>query len=156
MQRLGAATGITSAYMTDLMAGGAAWGMAVYEQDWMYNEFLGLNATQTSATLAEDWLREMANGAANAGAAVQYCMEMARFVMQAVELPAVTQFRASDDYGAGNDAQCGFPYCVYSVGTTSLREGRAVNRRPRHPRRATQKTARASAWNEVAHSRYSQ
>ena len=92
----------------------------VYEQDWMYNEFLGLNATQTSATLAEDWLREMANGASNAGAAVQYCMEMARFVMQAVELPAVTQFRASDDYGAGNDAKCGFPYCVYYVGTTSL------------------------------------
>ncbi|KAH8063027.1 hypothetical protein JL722_2182 [Aureococcus anophagefferens] len=74
----------------------------------------------TSATLAEDWLREMANGASNAGAAVQYCMEMARFVMQAVELPAVTQFRASDDYGAGNDAKCGFPYCVYYVGTTSL------------------------------------
>jgi hypothetical protein len=40
--------------------------------------------------------------------------------MQAVELPAVTQFRASDDYGAGNDAKCGFPYCVYYVGTTSL------------------------------------
>ena len=110
----------SQAFWDDLMAGGAAWGMAVYEQDWMYNEFLGLNATQTSATLAEDWLREMATGASNAGAAVQYCMEMARFVMQAVELPAVTQFRASDDYGAGNDAKCGFPYCVYYVGTTSL------------------------------------
>jgi hypothetical protein len=57
-------------------------------------------------------------------------------VMQSVEIPAVTQFRASDDYGPGQtgfypthkpgqnatdgSTGCGFPYCVYYVGTTSI------------------------------------
>ena len=107
-------------FWDDLLRNASAWGMAVYEQDWMYNEFLGLNATLRSATAARDWLSQMAAGAARAGARVQYCMEMARFVMLSVQLPAVTQIRASDDYGAKNDQACGFPFCVYYVGTTSL------------------------------------
>ena len=53
-------------------------------------------------------------------------------VLQSAEIPAVTQARASDDYHPGQTGfwpnakdpsgrtGCGFPYCVYYVGTTSL------------------------------------
>ena len=41
-------------------------------------------------------------------------------LLQSVEVPAVSQFRASDDYGPGQSTGCGFPYCVYNIGTTSI------------------------------------
>lgn len=66
------------------------------------------------------WLTQMATAALRVGATVQYCMSLARFVMMAGELPAITQFRAGDDYNPGQTANCGFPYCVYYIGTTSL------------------------------------
>ena len=64
-------------------------------------------------------------------------MTYARMVLQTVEIPSVTQFRASDDYGPGQTGYypmqtnaslpptdgskgCTFPYCVYYVGTTSI------------------------------------
>ena len=34
----------------------------MYEQDWMYNEWQGLNATQHSPTLGRDWLLMMGKG----------------------------------------------------------------------------------------------
>ncbi|KAJ1448676.1 hypothetical protein M885DRAFT_573945 [Pelagophyceae sp. CCMP2097] len=115
---------ISQRFWDDLMANASAWGMAVYEQDWIcahpYDEFQGLNTTLQSATLARDWLLQMAAGAEKAGAAVQYCMELPRFVLQAAEAAAVTQFRGGDDIGAANDAGCAFPFCVYYVGTASL------------------------------------
>ena len=79
-----------------------------------------LNATRQQLGLARTWLLQMGRGARRAGVTVQYCMTYARMLLQSVEVPTVSQFRASDDYGAGNDAQCGFPYCVYYVGTTSI------------------------------------
>ena len=48
--------------------------MIVYEQDWLYAEFLGLNATlQSSATGAKKWLTQMATAAAGSGC---YCPGM--------------------------------------------------------------------------------
>ena len=96
------------------------WGMIVYEQDWMYNEVEGLNATRESPTLAGTWLTQMATAAAKVGATVQFCMSLGRLVMMSSELPAITQFRAGDDYGPGQTQGCSFPYCVYYIGTTSL------------------------------------
>ena len=43
----------------------------------------------------------MGAGAAKSNVSVQYCMTFARMVMQTAEIPAVTTFRASDDYGPG-------------------------------------------------------
>lgn len=40
--------------------------------------------------------------------------------MMATELGSLSQFRAGDDYGPGQTQSCGFPYCVYYIGTTSL------------------------------------
>ena len=103
--------------------------MIVYEQDWLYMEFLGLNATlQSSATGARKWLTQMATAAARVGVTVQYCMEMSRFVLQSATLSSVTQIRASDDYNpAGDSGNCTPPACnppvqvdTYYIGTTSL------------------------------------
>lgn len=75
--------------------------LSVYEQDWMYNEWQGLNATRREPTLSRDWLVGMGLGAAKQNVTVQYCMTFARMVLQSAEIPAVTTFRASDDYGPG-------------------------------------------------------
>ena len=84
------------------------------------NEVEGLNSTRESATLAGQWLTQMATAASAAGAGVQFCMSLGRLLMMAVELPGITQFRAGDDYGPGQTAGCSYPYCVYYIGTTSL------------------------------------
>lgn len=111
---------LNQAFWDALLANASAWGLAVYEQDWLYNEFNGLNATRQNLTLARDWLVQMGRGAAAANATVQYCMTYARMLLQSIEVPAGSQFRASDDYGPGQSAGCGFPYCVYNIGTTSI------------------------------------
>ena len=47
-------------------------------------------------------------------------MAYPRHVMQSVEIPAVTQVRASCDYHPGNTAGCSYPYCQWNIGTSSL------------------------------------
>lgn len=86
----------------------------------MFNEFEGLNATLQSATLPREWLIQMGKGAAKANATLQYCMTYARMLLQTLEIPAASQFRASDDYHPGQTVGCRFPYCVYYIGTTSI------------------------------------
>ena len=56
------------------MARSKAWGMLVYEQDWLHNEWEKLNATLSSATLSTRWLKQMGEGARKAGVPIQYCM----------------------------------------------------------------------------------
>ena len=64
--------------------------MSVYEQDWMYNEWQGLAAVRSSATLARRWLIQMGRGAAKQNVTVQYCMSLARMALQSVEIPVST------------------------------------------------------------------
>ena len=45
---------------------------------------------------------QMGEGARKAGLTIQYCMPYARHLLQSVEIPVVTQARASDDYQPGN------------------------------------------------------
>ena len=42
-----------------LMSSSLEWGLKVYEQDWLYNEFSEMNCTLESATLARQWLVQM-------------------------------------------------------------------------------------------------
>lgn len=112
---------LTQVFWDDLLRNASEqYSMIVYEQDWMFSEAEGLNATRESATLVGQWLTQMATAAGAVGATVQYCMSLGRFVMMAAELPAITQVRAGDDYGPGQTATCSFPYCVYYIGTSSL------------------------------------
>mmetsp|Transcript_3597 Transcript_3597/g.9206 ORF Transcript_3597/g.9206 Transcript_3597/m.9206 type:complete len:812 (-) Transcript_3597:141-2576(-) len=119
-------------FWDDLIANKSDAGLVVYEQDWMYNEWEGLNATLTSSSLADKWLTQMGQAAEKSGVAVQYCMSYARMVLHSVEVNAVTNFRAGDDYHPGQTGYfptakdpsgqtgCRFPYCVYYIGTSSI------------------------------------
>ena len=80
--------------------------------DWLYNEFSEMRAPLESATLAREWLMQMGTAAARHAITVQYCMAWPRHIMQSVELQAVTQARASDDYHPGSDQ--------WRVGLTSM------------------------------------
>jgi len=119
-------------FWDDLIANKTRDGIVVYEQDWMYNEWKGLNATLQSPTLGGTWLTQMGAGAEKSNVGIQYCMTFARMVVHSVQVNAVTQFRAGDDYGPGQtgyfprtkdpsgETGCHFPYCVYYIGTTSI------------------------------------
>ena len=78
------------------------WGLAVYEQDWLYNEFNGVPMLTRNATMARTWLMQMGEAAQKNGLTIQYCMAYPRHALQSVEIPAVTQIRASDDYVPGS------------------------------------------------------
>jgi hypothetical protein len=87
------------------MATASEWGIYVYEQDWLFTEFVGSKAMLASPTLAREWLMQMGTAAANHEMVVQYCMLWPRFALQSLELSAVTTARGSHDYGAGKNDQ---------------------------------------------------
>ncbi len=64
----------------------------------LFNELDGVDAILTNLTLGRQWLLQMGMGADSAGVTIQYCMPFPRHVLQSVEIPAVTQVRASDDH----------------------------------------------------------
>lgn len=73
------------------------WGLRVYEQDWLYNEFEGVHAAISQVYVARDWLQGMGVGAAQAHVQIQYCMPWPRHILTSADIPAVSQVRASDD-----------------------------------------------------------
>eukprot|EP00659_Diplonema_papillatum_P007521 gene7521-11520_t len=90
-------------FWDDLLAEAKVWGLATYEQDWLNDEFNWLNCTRSSPTVAKNWLRQMGAAARKNDVHVQYCMSLPRHILMSVEIPAVTQARASNDYQPGND-----------------------------------------------------
>jgi len=100
------------AFWDYLISTAVEWGLTVYEQDWLYNEFLGLNATLNSVSLARQWLLEMGHAAEANRVTIQYCMPFPRHALQSVEIPAVTQIRASDDHVPGVQ--------TWKLGTSSI------------------------------------
>ncbi len=89
------------------------WGLTTYEQDWLDNEYDRFPALTQNATLARDWLTQMAAAADRNGLSIQYCMTHMRHMLQSSELPAVTQARASGDYHPGENQW-------HQVGTTGI------------------------------------
>ena len=76
-----------------------AWGLRVYEQDWLFNElYYSAGSLLTDVNSASQWLEDMASGADEEGVTIQYCMPFVRHLLESVKYPAVTQARASDDY----------------------------------------------------------
>lgn len=67
-------------------------------QDWLDTVVNELPSMTTNVTLGRMWLQQMANALDKQGMTQQYCMSMVRHILQSVELPAVTQARASGDY----------------------------------------------------------
>ncbi|XP_064616666.1 uncharacterized protein LOC135480695 [Liolophura sinensis] len=88
-------------FWTDLLRESRKWGLITYEQDWLDQEFAGLNATVTSISLGRDWLMQMGEGAAKNDLTIQYCMSNPRHILQSLEISVVTQARVSTDYHPG-------------------------------------------------------
>jgi hypothetical protein len=97
-----------------LMKSSKKWGLTTYEQDWLDDEFDNFLPLTNSATLGRDWLMQMGTAAEKNGIAIQYCMSHCRHMMASVEIPAVTQARASGDYQQSRSDQWS------QLGTTSL------------------------------------
>jgi hypothetical protein len=78
-------------------------GIAVYEQDFMFTQYDNVAALRENATFADDWLDIMAKEAAKKDLTMQYCMPYPREYLKATEHENVITIRASDDYHAGRD-----------------------------------------------------
>lgn len=109
----GLAIPVEQRFWDDLIRNATVWGLRVYEQDWLYNEFSELNCTLESASLARQWLMQMGNACEKEGINIQYCMSWPRHILQSLEIPAVTQARASDDYQQNANQQ-------WKLGITSI------------------------------------
>ncbi len=77
-------------------------GLATYEQDFLYTQYEGVLDLRTNATLADDWLDEMAIQARAKNLTMQYCMPYPREYLVSTKHPNVVTIRASHDYHAGN------------------------------------------------------
>ncbi|KAJ8045291.1 hypothetical protein HOLleu_08272 [Holothuria leucospilota] len=76
----------------------ANWKLRLYEQDWLNYQFLNMEVTKEDIHLGRDWLIGMGECAAVNNIVILYSMPLARHVLQSVEIPAVTQVRASGDF----------------------------------------------------------
>ena len=87
-----------------LIGDSVKWGLQMYEQDWLYTEFVGVNGTLLrSATLGRQWLMQMDRGVHHYNLGLQLCMAWPRHVLQSLEMPSVTQGRGSPDYNVKSD-----------------------------------------------------
>ncbi len=87
-----------------------SWGMALYEQDWMNNQFRKFKYLRNDVEHARKWLLDMGNAAAKYGITIQYCMATPAMFMQSIELPNVTNARMSGDYNARFRKTSSFPH----------------------------------------------
>ena len=85
-------------FWDDLMYNSSKWGLYMYEQDWLDTEYDNMRYLNTNATAARTWLLQMGSAAAKNDLTIQYCMSHCRHIMQSVEIPAVTNARATGDY----------------------------------------------------------
>ncbi len=83
-----------------LMKQTKSWGLAMYEQDWMNNQFKKFKYLRNDVEHARKWLLDMGNAAARYGITMQYCMTTPAMLLQSVELPNVTNARTGGDYNA--------------------------------------------------------
>ena len=78
------------------------WDLFVYEQDWLLTVSNGFAPIQNDLFLGRDWLMQMGTAAKELDLTIQYCMPWTRHLLQTVEIPVVTQVRASGDYQPQN------------------------------------------------------
>lgn len=90
-------------FWDDLMYNSSQWGLFMYEQDWLDTEYDNVRHLNFNASAARTWLLQMGTAAARNDLTIQYCMSHCRHIMQSVEIPAVTNARASGDYHPGGD-----------------------------------------------------
>ncbi|NVM05081.1 MAG: hypothetical protein HWN67_22360 [Candidatus Helarchaeota archaeon] len=83
-----------------LMKRAKSWGLVMYEQDWMNNQFRKFKYLRNDVLHARKWLLDMGNAAAKYGITLQYCMATPAMYLQSIELNNVTNARMGGDYNA--------------------------------------------------------
>ena len=78
------------------------WDLFAYEQDWLLTVSGDFAPIQNDLFLGRDWLMQMGTAAKELDLTIQYCMPWTRHLLQTVEIPVVTQVRASGDYQPQN------------------------------------------------------
>lgn len=91
----------------------AAWGLRVYEQDWLRAQYLDLDITRSNVTVAWNWQMGLNRAALAAGLLVQFCMPLPSDYLMSTQLQAVSQIRVSNDYASDIDTQ-------WRIGRTSM------------------------------------
>jgi len=92
-------TVIDPAFWADRAAYLKSSGVLVYEQDWLSQTGL---PNQTNLTDQDAYLDSMAKAMGDAGIDIQYCMPLARHILQSTKYNAVTNSRVSSDrFGSG-------------------------------------------------------
>lgn len=71
----------------------------VAEQDWLNVVYQTMDITQTNFTAAHDWLHAMGDAAASLGITIQYCMSLPIHMLESTSIQAVTNSRASGEWG---------------------------------------------------------
>ena len=87
------------AFYADLFTRLSAQGMGSFTQDFLDFQGLLFPGWLTSPWGNGRWLAAAARAAQAAGIAVQYCMALPSDILESTQYPAVTNARASDDYG---------------------------------------------------------
>lgn len=85
-------------FWIDFMTDARAWGLVLYEQDWLNVQTIQFRPLRVDINLGEQWLKSMGAAADKTGLNIQYCMALPRHILQSLEIPRVTHARASDDY----------------------------------------------------------
>jgi hypothetical protein len=93
----------SNAFYTELMDSLLAQGMSTFTQDFLDFQGLLFPTTLVDPIGNGGWMKGQADAALAAGVAVQYCMGLPADMLASVAFNAVTNARASDDYGAGGE-----------------------------------------------------
>ena len=106
-----------ASFWDNLFSINSDWGLAVYEQDWLCTTVEHMPVLTQDANMGAKWLRDMGEGAERHGLSIQYCMSYPRHVLQSLEVPTVTQARASNDYQPQTQI---FDYNQWKIAESSL------------------------------------
>lgn len=93
----------SAAFYAALFASLKAQGMTTFTQDFLDFHALLFPEYLTDPQGNGGWMAGQAQAALGAGVPVQYCMALPSDILESVNHPAVTNARASNDYGAGGD-----------------------------------------------------
>ena len=85
-------------FWLDLLTEAKSWGVILYQQDWLSYEYYLLHQAYTEFNLTNQWLTSMGEAADKVDINLHYIMSYPRHVLKALEVPRVTQVRASGDY----------------------------------------------------------
>jgi len=89
------------AFWDEIMDNAVKYGVAVYEQDWLYTHMDMIPWMRQDLGNAESWYDNMAEAAAERGLTMQLCMASPEFLLQQLKHPVETHVRTSHDYKGG-------------------------------------------------------